>query len=33
VQPMPQALVVKQILYDTLSMLVVGVVTAFVNKG
>ena len=33
VQPMPEALVVKQIVYDTLAMLVVGVVTAFVNKG
>lgn len=32
VQPMPEALVVKQIVFDTISMLVMGVVVAFVNK-
>jgi len=32
VQPMPEALVIKQIVFDTLAMLVLGVVVAFVNK-
>jgi hypothetical protein len=32
VQPMPEALVVKQIAFDTIAMLAMGVVTAFVNK-
>jgi len=32
VQPMPEALVVKQILFDTVAMLVMGVVVAVVNK-
>ena len=32
VQPMPEALVIKQIVFDTLAMLVLGVIVAFVNK-
>ena len=32
VQPMPEALVVKQIVFDTIAMLIMGVVTAFINK-
>ena len=32
VQPMPFDLVVKQIVFDTIAMLVMGVVVAFVNK-
>jgi hypothetical protein len=32
VQPMPDALVFKQIAFDTLAMLVMGAVVAFVNK-
>ena len=32
VQPMPEALVVKQILFDTVAMLIMGVVVAWINK-
>ena len=32
VQPMPEALVFKQIVFDTIAMLVMGVVVAFVNR-
>lgn len=32
VQPMPEALVVKQILFDTVSMLIMGVVVAWINR-
>ena len=32
VQPMPEALVVKQIVFDTIAMLVMGVVVAWVNR-
>jgi len=32
VQPMPVDLVLKQIVFDTIAMLVLGVVVAFVNK-
>jgi cytochrome bd-type quinol oxidase subunit 2 len=32
VQPMPEALVVKQILFDTVAMLAMGVVLAWINK-
>ena len=33
VQPWPGAVVVKQIVYDTISVLVMGVVVAFINQG
>ena len=32
VQPMPEALVVKQILFDTVAMLIMGVGVAWINK-
>lgn len=32
VQPMPEALAIKQIAYDTVAMLVMGVVVALVNR-
>jgi hypothetical protein len=32
VQPMPEALVIKQIVFDTIAMLVMGAVVAFVNR-
>ena len=32
VQPMPEALVVKQIVFDSIAMLIMGVVTAVINK-
>ena len=33
VQPMPEALVVKQIIFDTIAMMVMGVVVAWINKA
>lgn len=33
VQPMPEALVVKQIIFDTIAMLAMGVVVAWINKA
>ena len=31
-QPMPEALVAKQIAFDTMSMLIMGGVTAFISR-
>ena len=33
VQPMPESIVIKQIALDTISMLVMGVVVAFINRA
>ena len=33
VQPMPEALVVKQIIFDTIAMMAMGVVVAWINKA